>query len=69
MSIEQNPQYDSRALDQTQRAMGAGAQHEVLRAAMRRAAGSPTPTLDPQQSAMGAEGQIRAVARGLFLVD
>ena len=69
MSIEQNPQYDSRALDQTQRSMGSTAQHEVLRAALQRTAGAPAPALDQQQSALGAEGQVRAVAQGLILAD
>lgn len=47
--------------DIMQRAMGRGGQEAIVREALERVDGKPTPTLDPIQVAMSSEAQIRLV--------
>lgn len=48
------------ALGPMQRSMGAGAHDDVLREALERVDGAPTPTVGVMQANMGRESRVRA---------
>jgi hypothetical protein len=61
MSTKQQHGHDDRPYESMQRAMGRGAQDDVIRQALARIDGAPAPEMDLMQAAMGPESQIRAV--------